>query len=127
MKVWKLVSGILSIIFFVIITFQSCATGLVNAIEENTEDLSGAGGIIVAVLVLAAGIVSIATRNSGKGGKIATLVLYALAALVGFASLGVYGDLVIWSGWAALCAVIALISLFMKPKNNNVQDVKTSD
>ena len=34
MKIWRLVSGILSMISFLIITFQSCAVGFVNAIEE---------------------------------------------------------------------------------------------
>ena len=116
MKVWKLVSGILSIVFFVIIMFQSCATGVVNAIEENADDLSGSAGIIVAFLALAGGIVSIATRNGGRGGNIAVFVLFLLAAIMGFASLGTFGDLVVWSCWCALCAAIALIGIIKKPK-----------
>lgn len=32
MKVWKLVSGILSIILFVFVSFQSCAAGVSNAL-----------------------------------------------------------------------------------------------
>lgn len=35
MKTWKLVSGILSIVIFIIVEFQSCAAGLVNTLEEN--------------------------------------------------------------------------------------------
>ena len=31
MKTWKLVSGILSIIMFVFVTFQSCAAGISNS------------------------------------------------------------------------------------------------
>ena len=70
MKVWKLVSGILSIILFVFVSFQSCAAGVSNALEANGE-ASGSAGIIVAILMLAGGIVSIATRKSlGKGGTI---------------------------------------------------------
>ena len=34
MKVWKLVSGILSIILFVFVSFQSCAAGVSNALES---------------------------------------------------------------------------------------------
>ena len=116
MKVWKLVSGILSIVFFVVVTFQSCAAGLVNAIDENTTDLSASGGIMVAVLMLAGGIVSVATRNAGKKGHIATLVLFGLAALLGFASQGVFADLMIWSGWLLVCAVISLIGIFTAGK-----------
>ena len=37
MKTWKLVSGILSIILFVIVTFQSCAAGVANSLEANGE------------------------------------------------------------------------------------------
>ena len=75
MKIWKLVSGILSIILFVFVSFQSCAAGVSNALEANGE-ASGSAGIIVAILMLAGGIVSIATRKSlGKGGNIALIVL----------------------------------------------------
>ena len=39
MKTWKLVSGILSIILFVIVSFQSCAAGIGNTLSENGEVL----------------------------------------------------------------------------------------
>ena len=55
MKTWKLVSGILSIIMFVFVTFQSCAAGISNSIEDNGE-VGGSAGIIVAIMLLAGGI-----------------------------------------------------------------------
>lgn len=71
MRVWKLVSGILSIILFAVVMFQSCAAGVVNALEDN-GGISGSVGVIVGILMLAGGIVSIATRNkTGKGHDIA--------------------------------------------------------
>ena len=80
MKIWKLVSGILSIIFFALVAMQSCAVGVANTLEDSGE-ISGSAGILVAVLMLAGGIVSIATRGSEKrGGNIALLVLFGLAA-----------------------------------------------
>lgn len=115
MKTWKLVSGILSIILFVLVTFQSCAAGMYNAMTENGES-SGSAGIIVAIMLLAGGIVSIATRNGGKGGNIPIIILYAIGALFGFTMAGSYSDLVIWAGWCLICAVFAIISL-MKGKN----------
>ena len=118
MKVWKLVSGILSIVFFVVVTFQSCAAGFVNAIDENTTDLSAGGGIIVAVLMLAGGIVSRAARNAGKKGHIATFVIFGLAALLGFASQGVFADLMIWSAWCLICALISVIGIIRPGKRN---------
>lgn len=53
MKTWKLVSGILSIIMFVFVTFQSCAAGISNSIEDNGE-VGGSAGIIVAICAVLA-------------------------------------------------------------------------
>lgn len=111
MKTWKLVAGILSIILFVVVSFQSCAAGVVNAIE-NDGGTSGTVGVVVAILMLAGGIVSIASRkSSGKGGNIALIILFGLAALFGYAGHGNYSDLVIWSTWCLINAVLAIISL----------------
>jgi hypothetical protein len=116
MKIWKLVSGILSIVFFIFVAFQSCAAGVVNALEDQ-GGISGASGIIVAILLLTGGIVSIVTRNStGKGGNIALIVLFGLAALIGFAGHGVYSDLVIWSCWCLINAVLAIIAIIRGKK-----------
>ena len=118
MKVWKLVSGIISIILFVIVTFQSCAAGLSNALEANGE-VSGTAGAMVAVFMLAGGIVSIATRNAkGKGGNIALLILFGLAALIGFANYGSYSDLAIWSGWCLMNAILAVVAMITGKKKN---------
>ncbi len=117
MKIWKLVSGILTIIFFVVVAFQSCAAGMVNAIEENGE-ASGTAGILVAILMLAGGIVSIATRKAkGKAGNISLIVIFGLAALIGFAGYGNFSDLVIWAGWCLINAVVALIAIFIGNKD----------
>ena len=110
MKTWKLVSGVLSIILFVFVMFQSCAAGLVNTLEENGE-VSGSAGVIVAIMLLAGGIVSIATRNGGKGGNIAIIVLYGIGALFGFLLAGNYADLNIWAFWCLICVVIAIVAL----------------
>ncbi len=111
MKTWKLVSGILSIILFLIVSVQSCAAGVVNAIEENGQS-SGSAGIIVAIMLLSGGIVSIATRKSnGKGGNIALIVLFGIAALVGFTMAGNYSDLVIWAVWCLVNAALAVVAL----------------
>lgn len=116
MKVWKLVSGILSIILFVLVTFQSCAVGVANSLEENNE-VSGTAGLFVAILMLAGGIVSIATRKAkGKGGNIALIILFGLAALIGFTSYGSYSDLLIWSVWCAINVVLAIVAMITKKK-----------
>lgn len=110
MKTWKLVSGILSIILFIFVAFQSCAAGLVNTIGE-TGEVSGSGGIVLAILMLAGGIVSIATRNGSAGGNIALIILFGLAAIIGFATAGNFADLNIWAAWCVINAVLAIVVL----------------
>lgn len=110
MKVWKLVSGILSIVLSVFVVLQSGAAGMVNAMEGNGE-VSGTAGILVAVMLLVGGIVSIASRKGGKGGNIAVLILYGLGSLVGFTMAGNYSDLRIWAGWCLICALLAVVAL----------------
>lgn len=116
MKVWKLVSGILSMILFVLVAFQSCAAGVSNALEANGE-VSGSAGIIVAILMLAGGIVSVVTRKSEKkGGNIALIILFGLAALIGFTNYGSYSDLAIWSGWCLINAILAIVAIITGKK-----------
>lgn len=117
MKVWKLVSGILSIVLFLIVSFQSCAAGISNTLSDNGE-VGGSAGVLVAFFLLAGGIVSIATRNSkGKGGNIALIILFGLATIIGLALAGSYLDLKIWAAWCAINVVLAIIALVKTPKN----------
>lgn len=117
MKTWKLVSGILSMILFVLVAVQSCAAGMVNVLENNGE-MSGTTGIFVGLLLLAGGIVSVATRKSqGKGGNIALVILFGLAALIGFGGYGSYSDLVIWAFWCLINAVLAVVAIIKSKKN----------
>ena len=115
MKTWKLVSGIISIVLFAFVMFQSCAAGISNSLAES----GGSAGLIVAIILLAGGIVSIATRNGSKGGNIALIVLFALGALCGFTMAGSYADLNVWAGWCLICAIIAIVALIKKPKDSN--------
>lgn len=116
MKIWKLVSGILSMILFILVAFQSCAAGMVNALENNGGS-SGSVGILVGILILAGGIVSVSTRKSqGNGGNIALIILFGLAALMGFAGYGNYSDLVIWSFWCLINAILAIVAMIKNKK-----------
>lgn len=118
MKVWKLVSGILSIILFVVVSLQSCVVGVGNTLSSNGE-FGGSGGIMVAIMMLAGGIVSIATRKSVKnGGNIALIVLFGLGALIGFSLAGSYADLNIWAGWCAVNGVLAIVAMAVKKKDS---------
>ena len=114
MKAWKLVSGILSILMFFVVMLQSCAAGVVDAIN-NEGGTSGGAGFIVGFLMLAGGITSIATRGGkGKGGDIALIVLFGLAGLIGITCSGVYKDLIIWGLWCIINAGLAILSMVKK-------------
>ena len=104
MKTAKLVVGIISIVLFIVVMFQSCAAGLYDAMA-STGGSSGFAGAFVGFCMLIAGIVGIATRKS-KGGGIAAAVLYTVGGITGLTSFGVYTDLVIWS---ILCLVFAAL------------------
>ena len=113
MKTAKLIVGIISLVLFGIIVFQSCATGVVNVIE-GSDDVSGSAGMLLAFSMLTAGIVGIATRKS-KGGGIVAGSFYLLGAILGFANLGTFGDLIVWSVLSLAFGALFLIgSLTMK-------------
>ncbi len=107
----RLVVGIISLVLSVIILFQSCAAGFVNTVEDNGES-GGSAGLFLAICMLVAGIVGIATRNSkGKAGAVVSAVFYVVGAILAFANAGSYGDLIIWAVVAILFAVIYIISI----------------
>ena len=110
MKTWKLVSGILSIVLFFMVAFQSCAAGLSNSLSE-TGEVSGSAGIIVAIMLLAGGIVSIATRKGSKGGNIALIVLFGIATFFGYTLAGSFSDLKSWATWCLVNVILAIVSL----------------
>ena len=113
MKVAKLVSGIISIVLCPLVLFQSCAAGISNTLEENGE-VGGTGGLLVAIFLIVAGIVGLATRhNSGKGASIVTAVFYALGAFCGFVSADSYSDLNLW---AAVCLIFMVLYIIAAVK-----------
>ena len=122
MKTAKMIIGIISIVLTFVMLFQSCAAGIGDAME-NKGGTSGGTGIFTAILILIAGIVAIAARNS-KGGSIFCAVLYALAGIIGLTSHGIYEDLMVWGSICLIFAVVFLISAitFKGRKQKNVSE-----
>lgn len=128
MKIWKLVSGVISIVVFLLITFQSCAVGIVNALEDNSADTSAEGGVWVAFILLVAGITSVCVwKVKNRGADVALIILFGLAALMGFTNLGRFEDLEVWSWWAAICAGMSFISMCLPRKKEDQHSIKTED
>ena len=123
MKTTKTIIGIISMVLFVFITIQSCATGLSNALDDNLTDTSGAAGFFLALLMLIAGIVGVSTKNS-KGGGITAGVFYLVAALIGFINLGTFGDLVIWSVLSLCFGLVFIIGSVVKKKPTQISSEK---
>ncbi len=108
MKTAKLVIGIVSIVLFFLIMFQSCAAGIGNAIEENGE-VSGSAGFILAFCMMIAGIVGIAGRSS-KGATLTAGVFYAFGGIIGISNVGSFADLMIWSVLSFIFAAVFILS-----------------
>ncbi len=124
MKTFKLISGILCFVLACLVMFQSCAAGIVNTLGE-TGEVSGSAGLILALGMIAGGIIQIATRKSEKkGGSIAAIVVFGLAGIIGFACAGSFADLNIWAGFCILLALINIVSLFIRKKSNSDSSVE---
>ena len=113
----KLILGIVSILFFLIIGLQSCAVGIGNALSSSGE-ISGSFGFLVGLFMCIAGIVGIATRNSIKtSGSIAACVLYWIAAFMAYVGAGSYADLKIWGFISLAFGFIFLLSIMDSRKS----------
>ena len=121
MKVWKIVSGIISILLSLVILLQSFVVGVFNTILKRvlgSSDSGGTTGIVVAVLLLIAAIVSIAVRKrETKKAYMPLIVLFELAAMIGFVGAGNNSGLVIWAIWCFVCFIVAAFGMIkvLKP------------
>lgn len=123
MKTARLCIGIISMVLFLVIMFQSCAVG-VGEVLSGEEDGSSGSGAFVAWLMLIAGIVGVCTRKSVVGAYV-TAAFYVLAGILGISSVGsVFGDLVIWGVVSLIFAAIFVCGgiLTKKAKNNAAKE-----
>ena len=105
MKTARLSIGIISMVLFLIILFQSCAAGIGEAITGDNGGGAGSGAS-VAWLILIAGIVGVCTRK-GVIGAYVSAAFYTLAGIIGVSSMGsIFADLVIWGVVSLIFAVI---------------------
>ena len=108
MKTSRLVIGIISMVLFVFVSFQSCVAGIGNTLAENGE-VSGSAGFLLALCMLVAGIIGVAGRKS-KGASITAGVFYALGGLIGIANVGTFADLQVWSWLSFIFAAIFIVT-----------------
>ena len=121
----KLVMGIFSLILFVLISFQSCAAGISNALSDNGE-IGGSAGLICALNFLITGIIAIAARKSGKKSPmIVSAVLLWLNLFYAKAMGGSYSDLEIWGYLSFIFGTVYLLSV-MRTKKQVIISVVTA-
>lgn len=124
MKTLRMVCGIICCCLFMVIVFQSCAAGIGNALEDSGE-VSGSAGFFTAILMLVAGIISIAGRKS-KGATITAMCFYIVAGLVASAMYGSFSDLKIYGTLNFIFAGLFLLSLFIgrKKESSKIEEDK---
>ena len=115
MKTTRLILGIITIVLFVIILFQSCAAGIVNTVGKSS-DAGGSAGIFVAFLSLIAGIIAVAARSSA-GGSMTAGAFYMITAITGISNSNVYKDLSVWGGLYFIFSLFFIISGVKQRKN----------
>lgn len=123
MKIWKIVSGCLSILLSINIGLISMLTLWGGFLYEDSGRFSlystdfkygGFAGIIVAITLFLGGVASIKDRNKGKEADLMLMILFGVAsamALIGGTT--TYRDLFVWAAWCVLNLVLAFVS-FMK-------------
>ncbi|PXV88374.1 zinc ribbon protein [Lachnotalea glycerini] len=112
----KTTIGIISIILFVIISFQSCAAGVGNALSESGET-SGSFGFFLALFMLIAGILTVVNRSkSSKSSFIIPACFYIIGGLFAKIEIGSFTDLGIWSNLSIFFGVLLIIFMIFANK-----------
>lgn len=118
MKTARMIFGIISMVLFIFITFQSCAAGLGNTIADNGQ-ASGTAGFLLALFMLIGGILGVAGRKS-KPCSIVAGAFYALGGIIGITNVGIFADLKIWSILSFGFAVFFILTgIFQKSSLEN--------
>ena len=118
----KLVIGIISMVLFLIIALQSCVAGFGNALADNGE-ISGSAGFMLAIFMMIAGIVAVATRKKHSG-NMACFVLYLIGGLLGITNAGSYKDLNVWAVLCFIFGAVFLVFYISEKKSAKAQTIK---
>lgn len=114
----KKIIGVISLVLFAFILFQSCVAGLGNAFFEDSNVTSGSSGAIMAFAILIAGILSLISRYK-KTPTFAASLFFFISAIIGIVEPNPYGDLVIWTWMSGIFGILIIISFFKNKKMYN--------
>ncbi len=114
MSVWRLVSGIITLVLAMFVLFQSCAAGLFEIVILN-KSIGTIIRPVMIIILIAVGIVSIAARDY-RGCNIALIPLCAIGSSIGFIFHKDTFGFIIWAAWFLLLMVAAILSLVLWKK-----------
>lgn len=115
----KIASGILSLIFGLLIFLQSCVVGVGGSIfGEESAAQGGSVGFFVAILFIIGGSFSFALPK-------VSMVIMTLAGILGIAvgATTAYGDMTVWG---VIALVLAALNFFGSRKKKTKEDTTTA-
>lgn len=123
MKTARLTIGIISMVLFLFIMFQSCAASVGEALTGD-EGGGSSSGVLVALFMLIAGIIGVCARK-GVTGAYVSAGFYALAGIIGISSIGsIFADLVIWG---VVSLAFAAVFVFAGIKTKKAMQAENKD
>lgn len=113
MKNAKLVFSIIATSLGGIVLLQSCAASVAEDLDGIGASDSGAG-MLMALLLIAAGIVGICTRKKSRWLCLACGIAYGLVGNIGIQNAEAFPDLEIWGGISFVFAAAYVIMFFIE-------------
>jgi hypothetical protein len=107
MKVWKIVSGIISVLGGVLLGLLTVFLAVVTLIFP--VDVIDLMGLLIALLIFAGGAVSIVTCRARHKSNIALIAIFAIAAALCIWRLDPYFYLLYPAVWCIACAIVAIV------------------
>ena len=107
MSIWKIISGIFSIVLSLFIAIQTLLPKMFSVFLLNGE-ISVVFSIAVATLIFVCGIVAIITRDSvSNSGNVILIILYSISTSAEYFLADNYNGPMIIATWCLLCAVVS--------------------
>jgi hypothetical protein len=124
MKAWKIISGILSILFSIVVAVISVLHIFATTVSDTP--LMGFFGLFAAFLLFLAGLISLCTCRGYLGGNITTLIFYVLTLAASLVRLDYYPHLLFSAVWSGVCALVMFILCFFSRKKKPVEPARTA-
>lgn len=120
----KLVLGIISLVMFLFVGFQSCSVGLLASLGQSS-DLGGSAGALLSIVLLVCGILGIAGRYN-RNITLTAGILYIVGGVLALPNAQIYKDLIFWGIVAIAFGVVFLLSARRMQQWENIATQKAA-